>query len=65
MELYDVLGDIYSYLFLKVDLANNLVLLQKVKKNVNELLGHIKSNLDVGSAKVSAAYRYNPLLERV
>ncbi|KAF9482553.1 linoleate diol synthase [Pholiota conissans] len=50
-ELSDVLGEIYSFVFLKVESAKMMVLQAKVKAHVDKLLGLIKGALvrNVGS----------------
>ncbi|KAI0923759.1 hypothetical protein AcV5_009223 [Taiwanofungus camphoratus] len=42
-QLFDVLGDIYSYLFLDVEASKVLKLQQQVKADIDQLLHHIKS----------------------
>ncbi|KAF8159445.1 linoleate diol synthase [Crassisporium funariophilum] len=44
-ELYDILGDIYSFIFLDVEASRVMVLQQKVKTHVHDLLRLIKSGL--------------------
>jgi len=51
-ELYDILGDIYSYIFLEGDAAKQMVLGEKVKAEINKLLSHIKSHI-TGIARLS------------
>ncbi|KAF9530418.1 linoleate diol synthase [Crepidotus variabilis] len=54
-ELADMLGEIYDFIFLHPDAAKVMVLQEKAKKNVHNLLDLIKDNLDevVGSKFVS------------
>jgi len=51
-ELYDVLSDIYTYIFLEGDAGRQMVLEAKVKKEVNKLISHIKGHL-TGVARLS------------
>jgi len=44
-ELFDILGDIYSYIFFEGDAGRNMVLEEKVKNEAQMLLSHIKSHL--------------------
>jgi cytochrome P450 len=44
-ELYDILGDIYSYIFLEGDAGKNMVLEEKVKAEIQLLVSHIKSHI--------------------
>ncbi|RDB20840.1 Linoleate 10R-lipoxygenase [Hypsizygus marmoreus] len=44
-ELYDILGDIYSFIFLDIEAAKVMVLGAKVSTHVRGLLGHIKGHL--------------------
>lgn len=44
-ELYDILGDIYTFVFLEIEPANVMVLGAKVRHDTRELLGHIKNHL--------------------
>ncbi|KAH8832679.1 linoleate diol synthase [Flagelloscypha sp. PMI_526] len=46
-ELFTKLSDIFSYIFLDVEAAKVAVLEQRVHGHVHELLGHIKSHLNV------------------
>ncbi|KDR80737.1 hypothetical protein GALMADRAFT_1103751 [Galerina marginata CBS 339.88] len=50
-ELYDVLGEIHSFIFLNVEASKLMVLQEKVKTNVHKLLRLIKEGLgeEVGS----------------
>jgi hypothetical protein len=54
-ELYDILGEIYSYLFLEVEPSKRMVLGEKVKKNIKELLRHIKDHLFFGNQRLSVS----------
>ncbi|KAK0446778.1 linoleate diol synthase [Armillaria borealis] len=42
-ELYDILGDIYEYVFLNVEDSKLVNFQQKVQKDVKQLLSHLKS----------------------
>ncbi|KAI9456900.1 linoleate diol synthase [Russula earlei] len=44
-QLYDMLTDIYSFLFLDVDLSKGLNLEERVKKYLGDLQRHIKANI--------------------
>ncbi|GLB41915.1 putative animal haem peroxidase [Lyophyllum shimeji] len=47
-ELYQALGDIYSFIFLDIEASKFMVLGAKVSSHVKTLLGHIKSHLRRG-----------------
>jgi hypothetical protein len=53
LELYDILGEIYSYLFLEVESSKRLVLEEKVKGHIKELLRHIKHHIFIGNQRLS------------
>jgi linoleate 10R-lipoxygenase len=46
-QLFTILGDIYSFVFLEVDPHKLIVLQDKVKGHVTELLRHIQNNLSI------------------
>jgi len=48
-ELYQILSDIYSYIFLEVEASTITALRAKVSAHVKTLLGHIKGHLDTGT----------------
>lgn len=55
-ELYDILGDIYSFIFLDIEASKVMVLQAKVLEHINTLLGHIKSHLQgQGNKRISVA----------
>jgi linoleate 10R-lipoxygenase len=56
-ELYNILGDIYSYIFLHVDPARAKILGAKVSSDVKTLLGHIKEYLAVDAIKKQSVVR--------
>ncbi|KAF5387086.1 hypothetical protein D9615_002103 [Tricholomella constricta] len=47
-ELYQILGDIYSFVFLDIEASKVMVLRVKVTIHVRALLGHIKNHLGQG-----------------
>ncbi|KAF5383694.1 hypothetical protein D9615_003624 [Tricholomella constricta] len=47
-ELYQILGDIYSFVFLDIEASKIMVLGAKVTTHVRALLGHIKNHLGQG-----------------
>lgn len=47
-ELYRILGDIYSFVFLDIEASKVMVLGAKVTTHVKTLLGHIKAHLGQG-----------------
>ncbi|KAJ7698801.1 linoleate diol synthase [Mycena metata] len=49
LQLYDMLSDIYSFIFLETEKSKTMVLRAKVQANVDNLLHHIKGNLGVAS----------------
>ncbi|KAF9006152.1 linoleate diol synthase [Cyathus striatus] len=49
LELFDILGEIYSYIFLDVEASKVMVLENKVKKHVKDLLELIHDGLSVGN----------------
>lgn len=48
-ELFDVLGEIYAFVFLDVELAKVMVLQESIKSHVKKLLRLIKGGLDGGA----------------
>ncbi|KAJ8091181.1 hypothetical protein PM082_004157 [Marasmius tenuissimus] len=54
-ELYEVLGEIYTYLFLNVEGAKVMVLQQKVEGHVRKLIDHIESGLHLGLKRYSVS----------
>ncbi|KAH7927845.1 heme peroxidase [Leucogyrophana mollusca] len=54
-ELYDILGDIYQFVFLDVEAAKYMVLKEKVKGHVEQLTSHIKSALGGAGNRISIA----------
>ncbi|KAG6844776.1 hypothetical protein H0H87_003894 [Tephrocybe sp. NHM501043] len=47
-ELYQILGDIYSFIFLDIEASKVMVLGAKISTDIKKLLGHIKENLGHG-----------------
>ncbi|KAJ2918617.1 hypothetical protein MD484_g1803, partial [Candolleomyces efflorescens] len=47
-ELFEVLSDIYAFVFLNVDRAKVMVLQEKIKKNMPKLMDRITDNLNLG-----------------
>ncbi|KAF9466079.1 linoleate diol synthase [Collybia nuda] len=45
IELYNILGDIYSFIFLEIEASKVMVLEGKVRPHVRKLLMHIKNHL--------------------
>jgi linoleate 10R-lipoxygenase len=52
-ELYNILGEIYQFIFLDVEPAKYMVLKQKVQGHVEELSHHIKSSFGVAGSRAS------------
>ncbi|KAH7914862.1 heme peroxidase [Hygrophoropsis aurantiaca] len=54
-ELFDILGEIYQFVFLEVETAKYMILREKVKAHVEQLTSHIKSGLGGAGNRMSIA----------
>ncbi|EIW79353.1 putative linoleate diol synthase [Coniophora puteana RWD-64-598 SS2] len=52
-ELFDVLGEIYEFIFLDVEPSNYMVKQERVREHVKTLHGHIKSHLGGAGSRLS------------
>ncbi|KAJ6515136.1 linoleate diol synthase [Mycena vitilis] len=59
LALYNMLSDIYSYIFLETEKSKAMLLQEKSKANVDSLLHHIKANLGLPSRTVTSIFAKN------
>ncbi|KAG5638347.1 hypothetical protein H0H81_000480 [Sphagnurus paluster] len=64
-ELYRILGDIYSFVFLDIEASKVMVLGAKVTTHVKTLLGHIKAHLGQGLVSRTKKVEHNALVKRL
>ncbi|KAF8634588.1 hypothetical protein AX17_004177 [Amanita inopinata Kibby_2008] len=73
-QVFDMLADIYSFIFLEVDSAKFMNLGEKVTGHVHDLLGHIKAGSNLQKSSIAHAFgsvfgrkklRYGGLAKRI
>ncbi|KAI9464255.1 heme peroxidase [Boletus coccyginus] len=63
-ELYNILGEIYQFIFLDIEPAKYMVLKRKVQGHIEELSHHIKASFGVAGSRISIAGIFGTIFGR-